>query len=110
MKVSLIRRAFTRAYLKEFSEVCGSVQACSIDGDASFDGNHNEEIKRCNLIYDESMWLFWRKSCKDYLPRFTGFFILQDVNPIFQPIIEPEETIGPHCFKFGMEVLFDILF
>ena len=39
-----------------------------------------------------------------------GFFILQDVNPIFQPTIVLEETTGPNCFKFGMELPFDILF
>ena len=34
----------------------------------------------------------------------TGFFMLKDASPIFQP------TIGPNCFKFGMEVSFDISF
>ena len=32
------------------------------------------------------------------------------MNPIFQPTIVPEETAGSICFKFGMEVLFYILF
>ena len=33
---------------------------------------------------------------------FTGFFILKDVNPIFQLIIVPEETTLPNFFKFGI--------